>query len=91
MAGLQYMHAHNVAHRDLKLENFLISAEKVSMLADFGFAARVKVANDVPLTQMMKQTLCGTNVCNVALMSVIIYINSFSPKGLHGSGTVPKD
>ena len=64
--GLQYMHEQNVAHRDLKLDNFLLNTtattENVSMLADFGFAARVKVAKGTVLTQMLKQTICGTKV-----------------------------
>ena len=64
MNGLQYMHAHNIAHRDLKLENFLLSGSRVPMLADFGFAARIKVAKGTVLTHMMQKTFCGTKVSN---------------------------
>ena len=65
-SGLQYMHNNNVAHRDLKLANFLLNsnstAENVPMIADFGFSARVKGIKNTVLTQMLKQTICGTNV-----------------------------
>lgn len=37
-AALKYCHEKNVIHRDLKLENILISASGDALLADFGFA-----------------------------------------------------
>ncbi|CUI14512.1 protein kinase, putative [Bodo saltans] len=35
-AGLMYLHHHKVVHRDIKLENILVSKERVAYLADFG-------------------------------------------------------
>eukprot|EP01134_Creolimax_fragrantissima_P000625 CFRG0625T1 len=52
LAGVEHIHAHNVVHRDLKLENILMMEENSLKISDFGFAASV---HDAPLTE-----LCGT-------------------------------
>lgn len=39
-AGLQFLHAHDVAHRDLSLENILLTADGVCKIADFGLSTR---------------------------------------------------
>ncbi|KAJ3367288.1 hypothetical protein GGF31_007631 [Allomyces arbusculus] len=36
--GVHYMHSKNVVHRDLKLENLLLSSTKDLVIIDFGFA-----------------------------------------------------
>ncbi|KAJ3365756.1 hypothetical protein GGF32_008154 [Allomyces javanicus] len=36
--GVHYMHSKNVVHRDLKLENLLLSSSKDLVIIDFGFA-----------------------------------------------------
>ncbi|KAI9219091.1 kinase-like domain-containing protein, partial [Blastocladiella britannica] len=36
--GVNYLHSKNVIHRDLKLENLLLSADKDLVIIDFGFA-----------------------------------------------------
>jgi serine/threonine protein kinase len=41
LSALSYCHANGVAHRDLKLENFLLTRDRTSIkLTDFGFSAR---------------------------------------------------
>lgn len=59
-SGLNYIHGQNIVHRDIKLENFLLSAENVPMLTDWGFAARAKVPSNVVLTEQLRRTICGT-------------------------------
>ncbi|KAI2809992.1 hypothetical protein BLOT_001146 [Blomia tropicalis] len=58
--GLMYIHQQNVAHRDLKLENFLLSADRTPMIADFGLAACGSRQSRTTLTQMLRKTPCGT-------------------------------
>eukprot|EP00667_Euglena_gracilis_P003203 EG_transcript_3211 len=49
LAGLDYLHRHNVIHRDIKPENVLLTEEGRCKLADFGLARRLHVAAQ-PLT-----------------------------------------
>jgi serine/threonine protein kinase len=44
--GLAYAHRHGVVHRDLKLENVLISTDGQPKIADFGIARRTASAGD---------------------------------------------
>ena len=55
LSGLAHMHAHGVAHRDLKLENVLIVNESGItdvQIADLGMSKRLSVDT--------KHTVCGT-------------------------------
>jgi len=55
--GLQYLHGMNVAHRDLKCENILLSRHWNVKIADFGFS-RFCVDNDGK--RVLSQTYCGS-------------------------------
>lgn len=39
---VEYLHSKNIAHRDIKLENFLIDESLNVKLADFGYAAYIE-------------------------------------------------
>eukprot|EP00494_Astrolonche_serrata_P022690 UN22947 len=45
--GVQFMHEHGIAHRDLKLENFVF-VDKVPKIIDFGSAIFFDLTTEVP-------------------------------------------
>ncbi|XP_063393167.1 testis-specific serine/threonine-protein kinase 1-like [Cydia fagiglandana] len=57
MCALEYLHALNIAHRDLKCENILISANYNVKLTDFGF---VRPMRDGGPNDDLSNTYCGS-------------------------------
>jgi serine/threonine protein kinase len=49
LRGLEYLHAHNVVHRDLKLANLLVTSSGIIKIGDFGLA-RLQTAHRPNLT-----------------------------------------
>lgn len=47
MIGVAYMHEHNIAHRDLSLENILLDENHIVKICDFGVACEAKVGQVV--------------------------------------------
>ena len=43
ICGLEYLHASNIMHRDLKLENLLLDEEGYLKIVDFGMARVLRV------------------------------------------------
>ncbi len=41
-SGMQYLHHHDIAHRDLKCENVLLDANLTPKIIDFGFSREIK-------------------------------------------------
>ncbi|KAI8899953.1 kinase-like domain-containing protein, partial [Globomyces pollinis-pini] len=69
VAGMDYIHRSNVVHRDLKLENLLLSQDKDILISDFGLGRTF----DGETGQYMK-TFCGTpNYAAVELISGVPY------------------
>ena len=62
VAGLKYLHSHDMVHRDVKGENVLLSADRsVAKLCDFGFLKMLGGAPDVrSVIQTEGNTLAGT-------------------------------
>lgn len=70
ISALDHCHLANVVHRDLKLENLLLNADKNILISDFGLGRTYRSDMD----DYMK-TFCGTpNYAAVELISGIPYI-----------------
>eukprot|EP00794_Sanderia_malayensis_P018058 gene18058-19867_t len=56
VSAITYLHKNGVAHRDLKLENILLTKELVPKITDFGFAKKVMCKDH------KSKTFCGSQV-----------------------------
>lgn len=56
ISGLLYLHTLNIAHRDLKCENVLITANYNVKITDFGFARNVRQRD----RDVLSETYCGS-------------------------------
>ncbi|CAG9792132.1 unnamed protein product [Diatraea saccharalis] len=56
ISGIQYIHTLNIAHRDLKCENILITANYNVKITDFGFARNVRNRD----RDVLSETYCGS-------------------------------
>lgn len=55
--AIQYMHELEIAHRDIKCENVLLTANQNAKLSDFGFS---RVCVDKDFKSMVSETFCGS-------------------------------
>ncbi|XP_062527943.1 testis-specific serine/threonine-protein kinase 1-like [Bombyx mori] len=55
--AIQYMHELEIAHRDIKCENVLLTANQNVKLSDFGFA---RMCVDKKLNEIRSETFCGS-------------------------------
>ena len=58
MQGLNYLHAQNVIHRDIKPGNMLITQAKVLNVSDFGVAEQFDIYSNQKMTT---STFAGTH------------------------------
>ncbi|XP_017780877.1 PREDICTED: serine/threonine-protein kinase PLK4 [Nicrophorus vespilloides] len=52
--GLQYLHRHNILHRDMSLSNLLLTKDRQIKIADFGLATKLASPEEKHMT------MCGT-------------------------------
>lgn len=58
--GLSYMHQMNIAHRDLKLDNFFLNKTRKPFIGDFGFATLALRQSTLIIDSIMRATRCGS-------------------------------
>lgn len=76
LAALEYCHARHIYHRDLKLENVLITHDFQVKLIDFGLAEKLKAGETL-------KTICGTPLyCSP---EVLFMSSSKRSQGFHGA------
>ena len=56
ICGLQYLHFHNLIHRDIKSANILMDGNWICKITDFGMARHLDVSD----MAKRKMTICGT-------------------------------
>ena len=59
LQALEYLHARGIAHRDLKMENIMITKGGRAVVVDFGCAGRVSSGESGGVVGVM-HTMCGT-------------------------------
>lgn len=55
LQGLEFLHFHNIIHRDIKAANILIETDGTCKLADFGSSKKI-----IEETKNATKTFCGT-------------------------------
>ncbi|XP_050672326.1 testis-specific serine/threonine-protein kinase 1-like isoform X2 [Leptidea sinapis] len=72
--AIQYMHEMEIAHRDIKCENVLLTANQNAKLSDFGFS---RMCVDLDCRDISSETFCGS-------------LSYTAPEILQGSPYYPK-
>ncbi|KAJ0396755.1 hypothetical protein P43SY_009710 [Pythium insidiosum] len=84
LSALQYCHARNVCHRDLKLENVLITKDLQVKLIDFGLSEVVPAGTTLrTISGTTLRTICGTPL--YCAPEVLFLHSSTRETGFHGA------
>lgn len=99
LLGLQHIHSYNIIHRDLKLENILLTHDNKIKICDFGASFLVKENNENPnemigtAEYVSPQMICGNKYLydtdiwslGVILYELIYHVVPFKPPSLYSN------
>ena len=91
LSGLLFLEKNCVVHRDLKMENLLLSQDGKLVIADFGKAILLDDNFKIPYVQGNNIISCRNNYCFIQSLTDFFYVYSWDRCWREQSSPLPRD